>query len=321
MTRDLQPPFEGDEAKLERRIQVFSALAGSLWALSLLFLFGVPIFLFLGPPEVGGSVGEQFLLSVLGGTLVAAVCAPFAQRAGTEASAARRSLLQIQASHDERPPILLLRSISDAVLAHEPDYFAHGGGVHGGGYMLRNGSAWLATLGELAHGQAVVIGEDGSTRSYFDNGVLVIDTGNETWFEVFEAVARAAQLIVTVPSVTPGLLRELEALERFGLLSRTAFLMPALPPASILVSQMNPEAIGEAWEEARQLLKGRRLELPPYSPEGAVFQVGPDGEVATLLTLGDGYVDALEELCQPAPVATRSLRAVLTELGLVGEVG
>ncbi|MEN0060657.1 MAG: hypothetical protein AAGA48_00835 [Myxococcota bacterium] len=101
-----------------------------------------------------------------------------------------------------------------------------------------------------------------------------VETNDATWTESFRALARHALLIIIVPTPGRSLEWEVSWLQEHNVLSKCLFVMPPGKPSLSQRFDWKPE-----WDSIRSALKAKGLELPEHDHEGAMFVLGPNGQV------------------------------------------
>jgi hypothetical protein len=122
------------------------------------------------------------------------------------------------------------------------------------------------------------------------HGVAFIETGDETWWEIFTEIATGAAVIVAFPQDTPSLRRELAWLAAQGMVGKLALVMapeslpviyaptgdvPSAGPAADDLKRM------QVWSEFRRIgAEDLGVELPGYDSRGALILFAPNGAVS-----------------------------------------
>jgi hypothetical protein len=126
------------------------------------------------------------------------------------------------------------------------------------------------------------------------HGVAFIETQDESWWEIFAEVARAAAVIVAFPHDTPSLRRELKWLAASGMVGKLALVMapeslPVVYPTGDVpnvVSSADDAKRMQVWSEFRCIgAEDMGIELPGYDPRGALILFSVDGAVVSAYPL------------------------------------
>jgi hypothetical protein len=116
----------------------------------------------------------------------------------------------------------------------------------------------------------------GPTRD-MSSGAGYATASDTDWKETVTDLAENAKLIVMLPSAQPGTLWELEWVARHRLLERTLLIMPeTLEPNGEIESE---------WNRAVIAARTVGVNLPTYSPAGALLRLSNDGTVVEQLPL------------------------------------
>jgi len=198
-----------------------------------------------------------------------------------------------EVKHDQRPPVLLLRSFSDLSLKQ-------GTGIRGNRdsasvppvSYLHELSAALAPFGRTV----ILSKEDegqspgNSLKERFRLKPLCIKVSDEDWEEWFHLASRHSSVIFMFPSLTQGVVTEVShIMQNPGLLSKTLILMPPSNHDEIknpFVSQafkMFSAVTGIQWEDhasAWQCIKTdlavKGFHLPLYETSGMLYLPNSD---------------------------------------------
>lgn len=160
----------------------------------------------------------------------------------------------------------------------------------------------ISLEGALAVGTGIHLSAIGGARDSLGAGRLLVT--DETWKQVVrvelrtvarrkrrQRLPRHCKLLFVVPATSAGVLWELRAMRRFGVIVDTYFIMP--PDDSM------PDA-GAAWEQGRDLWsEATGFDFPNYDTAGGLFRFGTDGSVAERISFDelwdDRFAVALEQ--------------------------
>lgn len=127
-----------------------------------------------------------------------------------------------------------------------------------------------------------------------------IQTADATWQADIDLLIQRAQAVLLVPSERPGTRWEIEKLLREGLLPKVVFVMPPRSAEGGYDTQAR-------WEVARTSLASLGVELPPYDPDGLLFELSAQGrllQAEPLLPHDERAMRiSLQRLLDPAPPA------------------
>ena len=206
------------------------------------------------------------------------------------------------AQEDPRPPFLLLRSFFDSsLLRYEiPDFSRQTAGVN------------VDLVGPLSqavspHGPMLAIGGvELKTEPSRHRQIAFIDSTETNWGSIFSMIAISSRAIVLMPSITPGIFREIAAILGLDVIKKTLVFMPPAPDrprqeddTSFHWWKFSGERLAHLsrvqaasvlfvhWSKVQSEWRKGGLNLPDYSYDGMLFIPNRDFSPRYMYQIGD----------------------------------
>lgn len=100
------------------------------------------------------------------------------------------------------------------------------------------------------------------------------------WQEKLKILARHAKGILLLPATSDGAIWEMDYLHAHpGLLKKTIYLMPPKSQALSEALKTKPSLVEEEWGLLHEVAQAGEMGFPPYSREGLLFTLAPNGKM------------------------------------------
>jgi hypothetical protein len=123
-------------------------------------------------------------------------------------------------------------------------------------------------------------------------GMARAATGEADWREIVSGLVQSSDVILVLPSDSPGLQWELSHLKKEQALDRTVFvMMPQVKPEGCLSGYFVPsrrDAAGN-WSISAAILAELQIYVPPYDPDGQFLLMDNGGTVKKTLPMATLY--------------------------------
>jgi hypothetical protein len=186
-----------------------------------------------------------------------------------------RARMRLEASSDDRAPIVVLRSFRQDGLAFALPRRMARAMAPGASFVNR------IAMSAASHGPVIAVGGPTSPTDYFDEPFLFyFQSEDDEWAIVFQSIAAAARAIVLIPGISTGVRTEMRAIHSSNLTTKTLVFMPPteadLPAEKWLAPTVDAGRYDELWAEVQTVYASEGMQLPAYDREGALFSINPD---------------------------------------------
>ena len=201
-----------------------------------------------------------------------------------------QSLIRAKALREDKPFVLISRSYNQSKI------FRSGVSIPVPGIAMGHIALFEALIYDLSHEHPIVVmgdkdlhPDDPAGRALYmspwlhesSQGKSLVFSASKgelfvpamSWEDVFLRLAHHARFVLLIPSLSEGLLREIALLKKEALGSKTVVYMW---PAKSARAHSALSANAQEWEALREPLGAYGLDLPPHSPQGALFRLNDE---------------------------------------------